>query len=331
MFKTILTIRIFFFLLCLFGSWLVWYANEDWERYLFLCLFTGASLGVLVILVDIFLKGFSLRGLTAVTFGLFVGWLIAFFISSSPLSEKGDPQNIFMVRLVLFLVMMYLGAVIALRGRDEFNLVIPYIRFVPHGVDVPLAVVDTSALIDGRIVGICASKFMGYGLVIPQFVLDELHRVADSSDPQRQAKGRKGLEVLNLLKKMEHVDMRIHQSDVGNRQNIDAKLVFLAQSLKARLLTTDFNLAQMAEFHAVEWLNLNALAKSMRQELTVGESLEVELVKAGKEPGQAVGFLNDGSMVVVNDGKNLIGQLVQVEIQSILPSAGGKMIFAHAV
>jgi uncharacterized protein YacL len=172
---------------------------------------------------------------------------------------------------------------------------------------------------------------MGYGLVIPRFVLDELHLVADSSDPQRQAKGRKGLEVLNQLKRMEHVDMRIHESDVGNRKNIDAKLVFLAQSLKARILTTDYNLAQMAEFHAVEWLNLNALAKAMRQELTVGESLEVELVKIGKEPGQAIGYLNDGSMVVVNDGKKLIGQLVQVEIQSILPSAGGKMIFANAV
>ena len=327
--KTLLIIRVFFFALCVFGSWLVWYANKDWEDYLFVSLFIGGCLGAFVILVDLFLKGFSLRGLTAVTFGLFVGWLIAYFISASPLLESGEPQTLFMVRLVLFIVMTYLGAVIALRGQDELNLVIPYIRFVPHGVEVPLVVVDTSALIDGRLVDICASKFMGYGLVIPRFVLDELHRVADSTDPQRQAKGRKGVESLNALKALEHVDIRIHESDISNRQNVDAKLIFLAHSLKAKIITTDFNLAKLAEFDKVDWLNLNALAKALNPEMNVGETLEIELVKAGKESGQAVGFLNDGSMVVVNDGQSLIGSRVTVEVQSILPSAGGKMIFAN--
>ncbi len=329
--KTILTLRVFFFLVCLFGGWLVWYVIDDWKEYLFLCLFIGGSLGALVILVDIFLKGFSLRGLTALTFGLFVGWLIAFFISESPLFESGDPQTIFLSRLVLFVVMMYLGSVIALRGRDEFNIVIPYTRFVPHGVDVPLVVVDTSALIDGRIYGICASRFMGYALVIPRFTLDELQHIADSPDPQRQAKGRKGLEVLNELNQLENIDIRIHESDVSNRRNVDSKLIFLAQSLKAKLITTDHNLAQMAKFHSVEWLNINALAKALNPELNIGETLEVDLVKAGREPGQAVGFLSDGSMVVVNEGRRLIGQKVRVEVQTVLPSAGGKMVFAKVI
>ncbi len=329
--KTIVTIRIFFLLICFLGSWLVWYSIKDWEDSLYLVLFTGLSIGVLVVLVDIFLKGFSLRGLTAMTFGLFVGWLIAYFVSESPLFESGDPDTLYLVRMALFVIMMYLGAVIAMRGRDEFNLVIPYIRFVPHGVDVPLVVLDTSILIDGRISGICASKFLGYGIVIPRFILNELQRIADSPDPQRQSKGRKGLETLNKLRKMTHLDLRIHESDVSRGQNVDAKLIFLANSLKARIMTTDYNLAQLAEFNNVEWLNLSSLARALNPELNIGETLEVELVKPGKEPGQAVGFLNDGSMVVVNEGQNLLGQHVRIEVQSVLPSAGGKMIFAKAV
>jgi uncharacterized protein YacL len=331
MYKTIVILRIFFFLICITGSYLVCYSIPDWDQYRTLAVFIGASIGILVILIDVFLKGFSLRGLTALTFGLFVGWLFALFISSSPLFENGDPQILFLVRLSLFVILMYLGAVIALRGRDEFNLVIPYVRFEPHGVDVPLVVLDTSILIDGRIIAICESKFMGYALVIPRFVLDELQRIADSSDVQRQTKGRKGLEVLNQLRKMKHLDLRIHESDVSKQQKVDAKLVFLAQSMNAKIMTTNFNLAQMAEFHTIDWLNINALAKALNPDFNIGEIFDVELVKEGKEPGQAVGFLNDGSMVVVNDGNNLIGQSVRIEVQSILPSAGGKMVFAKAV
>lgn len=326
--KTIFIIRVIFFFLAVAASYLVCYTIEEWDRYRWLAIFVGSSIGFLVILVDLLLKGFSLRGLTALTFGLFIGWMMAHFLSTSPLFETGDPQILYLSRLSLFVILMYLGAVIALRGKDDFNLVIPYIRFVPHGVDVPLAVVDTSALIDGRIVGICESMFLGHALVIPRFVLEELHNIADSHDPQRQAKGRKGLEVINHLKKIKNLDLRNHESEVDKPQKVDAKLIFLAQSMNAKLLTTDYNLAQMAEFHSVEWLNINALAKALNADLIVGETLEVDLVKPGKEPGQAVGFLRDGSMVVVNEGDDLIGENVTVEVQSILPSAGGKMIFA---
>src|SRR5690606_13324879 len=156
----------------------------------------------LTILVDVLLKGFSLRGLSAVTFGLAAGALIAFLIGTSPLLEEGDSQVIFLARLSLFVICSYLGAVIALRGKDEFNLVIPYVRFVPHEVQVPLIVVDTSALIDGRIVKICQSAFISSALVIPRFVLNELHKIADSTDPARKAKGRRGLVVLNQLKQV---------------------------------------------------------------------------------------------------------------------------------
>lgn len=329
--KTLLPIRLVFIVLCAAGGWLVCYTIQEWDPYRLRATLIGLLIGVLVVLVDIMLKGFSLRGLSAITFGLAVGAVVAFIISSSPLFEYGDPQTVYLFRLALFLVCSYLGAVIALRGKDEFNLVIPYVRFVPHDVDVPLVVVDTSALIDGRVAKVCEAGFINAALVIPRFVLEELQHVADSADPLRQARGRRGLEVLNDLRRIKNLDLRIHESEVSKRQDVDAKLVFLAQSMRAKLLTTDYNLAKMAEFHGVPWLNLNHLAAALRQELSVGDTIEVNLVKLGKEEGQAVGFFDDGSMVVVNAARSYVGRRVTAEITSVLPSAGGKMVFARFV
>jgi uncharacterized protein YacL len=327
--KTLLPIRLVFVTLCTAAGWLVSYTILAGESYRNIAAFVGLGIGVLIVLVDILLKGFSLRGLSAVTFGIGVGALIAHMISVSPLLETGEPATIYLVRLALFIICPYLATVIALRGKDEFNLIIPYVRFVPHEVDVPLVVVDTSVLIDGRVARVCETGFLTAALVIPRFVLNELRAVADSPDPHKQARGRRGLEVLNELRKIKHLDIRITESQVARREEVDAKLVFLAQSMRAKLLTTDYNLAKMAEFHGVPWLNLNSLAKSLRPELMIGERIDIDLVKPGKEEGQAVGYIEDGSMVVVNGGRTLIGKRVQAEIISVLPTAGGKMIFAR--
>ena len=330
--KTLLVIRILFIALCAVASWLLCYTVEEWDHRRGLAVAIGLMIGSLVVLVDLMLKGFSLRGMTAVTFGLGVGALIAWLISSSPLLNppgKGDPQTVYLVQLALFIICTYLGTVIALRGKDDFNLVIPYVRFVPHEVDVPLIVVDASALIDGRIARVCQTQFIGAALIIPTFVLDELQAIADSPEPVKQARGRRGLQVLNELRAIKHIDIRIHQSEVARRQDIEAKLVFLAQSMRAKLLTTDTNLATIAKFQGVSWLNLHALEAALRPELVIGESIAVELLKPGKEDGQALGYLSDGSMVVVNNGRAFVGKRVSAEIIGVLPNAGGKMIFAN--
>ena len=326
--STLWPIRIVFVAICAAAGWLVCYTIREWDQYRALATFAGFSLGLLMVLVDIMLRGFSLRGLSAVTFGLGVGLLVAYLLSVSPLLEEGDQQIIYLVRLGLFLVCSYLATVIALRGKDEFNLVIPYVRFVPHEVDVPLVVVDSSALIDGRIVRVCEAGFLSAALVIPRFVLQEIQSIADSDDPHKQARGRRGLEVLNQLRQIKRLDLRVPESDAKTGE-LEAKLVFIAQSMKARLLTNDYNLAKMAEFQGVQWLNLHALSKALRPQLVLGETLEIELVKAGKEDGQAVGYLEDGSMVVVAEGRPHIGQTVHVEITSIVPSSAGKLIFAR--
>ena len=247
--KTILIFRIFFLTMSLMACVLLSYVVEEWT--LLPVVFVGMSVAALVILTDILLQGFSLRGLSAITFGLAIGGLIAYLISTSPLFEplEADPrlaETLFLSRLALYVISMYLATVVALRGKDEFNLVIPYVRFSSQSVEVPLVVVDTSALIDGRIAAICQSRWFGYSLIVPRFVLEELQSVADSSDPARKEKGRKGLEVLNRIRKMKHVDLRIYQSDVPDRDAVDSKLVYLAEAMKAKLLSTDYNLAKLA-------------------------------------------------------------------------------------
>ena len=327
--KTFLVIRIVFFALCLFGSWLISYATG---MDISLVMLVGTGIGILVILIDIYLKGFSLSGFTALTFGLAIGAAASFLISSSPLFEplENDPRFVsivFLTRLVLTIVLMYLGAVIALRGRDEFYLVIPYVRFDPKFSEHPIIIIDTSALIDGRIASLCRSRWLTYGLVIPSFVLQELQGIADSSDTKKRERGRKGLKVLNELRGM-RIDLRIHEIDMDSKDTVDEKLVLLASTMRARLLTTDYNLAQLAQFRGVEWLNLNELSQALIPDIEIGNVFALDLVKAGKEAGQAVGYLRDGSMVVVDDARKMIGKHVEVEISSIIPSAGGKMIFA---
>jgi uncharacterized protein YacL len=328
--RTLLPIRLVFVPLCAAAGFLVCVSSADTFAYRWIGLVMGGLLGLLLVLTDVMLKGFSLRGLSALTFGLAIGTLISFLISVSPLFSGGDQQTMYLVRLVLFLSSTYLCTVIAMRGKDEFNLVIPYVRFVPHEVDVPLIVVDTSALIDGRIARVCAAGFTPGALVIPQFVLKELRQVADAADPVRRARGKRGLDVLRELRAIKHLDVRIQDSDV-RKGDLEAKLVFLAGSMKAKILTVDDNLAKMAEFHGVACLNPARLAQAVQPQLVMGEQLELEMLKLGKEPDQAVGYLPDGSMVVVNQGAPLIGKRALIEILSVIPSGSGRMVFARRV
>jgi uncharacterized protein YacL len=328
---TLLVIRCLFFFVCVLCGFLVAYAVPEWDAYRWVAVGASACIGALVILIDMMLKGFSIRGLSAATFGMFIGWVASAILSSSPLFDKGDPQFLYLFRIALFVVLSYFGAVIALRGKDEFNFIIPYVRFEPGHTEAPLAILDASALIDGRIVGVCESHFMGYNLVVPSFVIDELHRIADSREAQKRERGRYGMETLNKLRAMPFVNIHVHDCELARGEKLENKLIFVATSLNAKLLTTDYNLAQVAKFHNVEWLNLNTLARSLRAECVVGQHIEVSLVKEGKEPDQAVGYLPDGSMVVVTDGVECIGKQVVAEVQNILPSAGGRMIFANIV
>lgn len=190
------------------------------------------------------------------------------------------------------------------------------------------ALIDTSALIDGRLADIVASGFCDLDLVVPEFVLRELQHVADSPEPMRRARGRRGLDALQALRNSPRLPARVVSDDVDDEQAVDLKLVALALRRGAALITTDFNLNKLAGIREVVVLNVNDLAHALRPVVIPGESLRVTIVKDGKEPGQGVGYLADGTMIVVEQGRGLAGRTVEVVVTSAIQTAAGKMFFA---
>ncbi|MGC8874270.1 MAG: PIN/TRAM domain-containing protein, partial [Chloroflexia bacterium] len=189
--------------------------------------------------------------------------------------------------------------------------------------------VDSSAIIDGRIADLCRTGFLTGPLIVPRFILRELQRIADADDAVRRKRGRRGLEVLNRLQKEGAVPVQISDLDVPEARDVDTKLVQLARAHGWPILTTDYNLNRVAELQGVTVLNIHDLAQSVRPVVQPGEELTVQLVHEGKEPGQGVGYLDDGTMVVVEGGKDRVGQQLHVTVSRLLSTSAGRIVFAH--
>ena len=271
----------------------------------------------------------SVRGFSAAVFGLLFGLIMAKLVSDALALISFDIGTMAILRVALTWAFCYLGMAMALRGRHEFNVVIPYVRLSRQDRREDIYLVDTSAIIDGRLVDLCKARFIEGRVTIPRFVLKELQNVADSTDPLKRSRGRRGLEALNLLRQLPTIDVRIHEEELPSVPEIDAKLVKLAQLLGTRIITNDFNLNKVAEFQNVSVLNVNELAQALRPVVLPGEALDVKLIKEGKEAHQAVGYLDDGTMVVVENGRSLIGQSVHGVVTSVLQTSAGRMVFVR--
>jgi uncharacterized protein YacL len=328
---TLLMLRVVFLILSALGSWTISQLDPEWARHPLIALAVGLGGGAAVIGIDLVTKSFSLRGLSAITFGLFTGTVISYFVGNSVLFSKVDPQTNLVAQIILFLVCTYLAMVIALRGKDEFNLVIPYIKFTRENKPERLVLLDTNVIIDGRIQEVCESGFLDAVLIVPRFILNELQYIADAGDETKRTRGRRGLEVLKTLQRNPHVEIKIHDNEVPHVKEVDGKLVHLAMVLPAEIVTNDYNLARVAELQHVRVLNLNELAKALRPVVLPGEKLQVRLVKEGREAQQAVGYLDDGTMIVVNRARRLLGQEVDVVIERVLHTSAGRMVFAEVM
>jgi uncharacterized protein YacL len=291
----------------------------------------GFGFGWLMIAIDEMLKGFSLRAFSATTFGLLLGTVVALLIDSSGLFEYAEhTATRWLIRLGLFLSFGYIGIVLAMRSnKEDFSLIIPYVRFAPQNKPDNLLLLDTSAVIDGRVADLVEANFIEGIIVVPRFVLKELQLIADSSDPVKRARGRRGLEILNRIQRNTKNEVKIHDGDFPEEKDVDAKLIRLARNLNAKLFTNDYNLGKIAELQSVNHVNLHELAKSMRVVLLPGEVLSLRIVREGKDKGQGVGYLPDGTMVVVNNGHSAIGQQVEVQVQSLLQTGAGIIVFAE--
>ncbi len=290
----------------------------------------GFGFGWLLIAVDEMLKGFSLRAFSATTFGLLLGMVVALLIDRSGLFDNVAEAQRWLIRLCLFLAFGYIGIVLAMRSnKEDFSLIIPYVRFAPQNKPDNILLLDTSAIIDGRVADLIEAKFVEGLIVVPRFVLKELQQIADSHDPIKRARGRRGLEMLNRIQRNTRNEVKIHDGDFPDEKEVDAKLVRLARNLNAKLYTNDFNLGKIAELQSVNYVNLHELAKSMRTVLLPGETLSLRIVREGKDKGQGVGYLPDGTMVVVNRGQPCIGQQVEAQVQSLLQTGAGIIVFAE--
>lgn len=283
--------------------------------------------GIIVVL-EVVMRRFSIRNLSAAVFGLIFGFFMAWILTNV---LKLIPMSIELfssLQIILILIFCYLGMIIAMRGKDEFNLIIPYVKFVRQDEHEDIVLLDTSVIIDGRIADIFQTKFIAGRIVIPRFVLRELQQIADSQDSLKRNRGRRGLDILNKIQKDSALNVRIQEEDFPEIKDVDAKLVKLAQLLGAKVTTNDFNLNKIAELQGVTVLNINELANALRPVVLPGEAMDIRISKEGKEHNQGVGYLDDGTMVVVDNTRHLIGQVIKVTITSVLQTSAGRMIFA---
>ena len=291
----------------------------------------GFGFGGLLIAVDEMLKGFSLQAFSAATFGLVLGTIIAWLIDRSELFVYVDQYPVrWLIRLSLFIGFSYIGMVLAMRSnKEDFFLIIPYVRFSPRDQPEKLLLLDTSVIIDGRIADLIDARFLEGVVVVPRFVLRELQVVADSEDPTKRERGRRGLEMLNRIQRNEFNEVKIHETGAEvEGENVDNSLVRLAKLLNATLYTNDYNLGKIAELQHVRHVNLNELATALKPVILPGEALRLKIVREGKDKHQGVGYLGDGTMIVVNHARERVGETVDVVVSSLLQNSTGTMIFA---
>jgi uncharacterized protein YacL len=270
----------------------------------------------------------SVRGLSSAVFGLLFGLIMAKLVSDTMTLIAFDKNLVYSLRVILTLVFCYLGMIMAMRGRDEFNIIVPYVKFSRQDQKDDIILLDTSVIIDGRIADICKTGFLDGKFIVPRFVLKELQQIADSSDSLKRERGRRGLDIISKLQKNPNIDVKIHNDDFPEIEEVDLKLVKLAKVLSAKIFTNDYNLNKVSEIQGIKVLNVNELANSLRPVVLPGEVMEIRLIKEGKEYNQGVGYLEDGTMVVVDNGRRLIGQNVKLVVGSVLQTAAGRMIFA---
>jgi uncharacterized protein YacL len=236
------------------------------------------------------------------------------------------------VTLLLTVICCYVTISTLLQTKDEFRFIIPYVEFSKQVKGGRPLVLDTSVIIDGRIADICETRFIDTKLIVPRFVLQELQSVADSSDKLKRNRGRRGLDMLKRMQGNSKVELQIHEANLPELRDIhkvDERLVEMAKALGARVVTNDYNLNKIAQLQGVEVINLNELANALKSVALPGEGMTVRLVKPGDQLGQGVGYLEDGTMVVVEQGKSAIGHDVVITVTSVLQTPAGRMIFGR--
>ncbi|HJT90028.1 MAG TPA: PIN domain-containing protein [Bryobacteraceae bacterium] len=300
------------------------YALDPFAAPPWLAAVGGLVLGILIIFFEIRLEQISLKRLIGAAFGSVLGIFGAFLMSLVLGRATSEP----FLQILLLLWMTYVGLIVGAKKGDMLNLsALGGIFGGEKSSKKSFKILDTSVIIDGRIADIAETGFLDGVLVIPQFVLRELQLVADSADSMKRNRGRRGLDILQRIQKMAHLNVQIVEEDFPHVRDVDMKLIELAKIYDCKIITNDFNLNKVAQLHGVEVLNINELANSLKPIVLPGETMRVFILKEGKEYNQGVAYLDDGTMVVVDNAKKMISKTVDIAVTSVLQTTAGKMIF----
>jgi uncharacterized protein YacL len=306
-----------------------------------LMLMITLSIGVLVVCVDILSPRRKLAIFSGTFLGLIVGITTSFGFSfivallvDRYMPESTDAQRAAIttyLNIVIAVVFSYLAISFILQTKDDFRFIIPYVEFAKQTKGARPVLLDTSVLIDGRIADIAETGILECRLIVPRFVLAELQTVADSGDKLKRNRGRRGLDVLQRLQSNKRTEIVLYDSSARDAgpEDVDGKLMNLAADLSARVLTNDFNLNKVASLRGVDVININDLANALKPVVLPGERMTVRLLKSGESPGQGVGYLVDGTMVVVEQGRQHINEEIEFTVTSVLQTSAGKMIFGR--
>jgi uncharacterized protein YacL len=293
-------------------------------------------IGLAAVAIDMFVRNKEITTISAVYFGLLLGLVLGAlfsmalepFVQDIPeLKDLAQP-----LRLLITLVCCYVSVSTLLQTKDEFRFIIPYVEFSKQVKGGRPLVLDTSVIIDGRIADICDTRIIDTKLIVPRFVLQELQSIADSADKLKRNRGRRGLDMLKRMQNNPKVELQVHEAnlpELREMQKVDERLVVFAKALGARVVTNDYNLNKIAQLLGVDVINLNEVANSLKSVALPGEALAVRIVKPGDQLGQGVGYLDDGTMVVVEQGRSAIGQEVSITVTSVLQTPAGRMIFGR--
>jgi uncharacterized protein YacL len=287
------------------------------------------AVGVLMMVLETRIRRAPFRVLWSAGLGLIVGLLMGWLFGAVYQSVVQTPAMAAFVRIFFVVIMPYIGVLIGTKKPEWFDPAHLLSLFKEKRAGRSFKILDTSVIIDGRIADLCDTGFVEGTLVIPQFVLKELHLVADSPDALKRQRGRRGLDVLDHLQKSSQVEVVLSDTDFPEARDVDSKLIELAKSTDGKIVTNDFNLNKVARIHGIKVLNINELVNSLRPVALPGESMNVFILKEGKEKEQGVAYLEDGTMVVVDNARRMIGQAVDVTVTSVLQTTVGKMIFGR--
>ncbi len=321
-----LGIRIVFVVVCVAAG----YHFEPFHLSRLLASLAGFLFAVAVILFEVRLRRASLRRLIGAVIGSILGMLGAYLTSLVLMNTSMPAGERSFFSLIVFLVMTYIGLIVGANKGDMLNLqALGGLFGSERNLRHTFKVLDTSVIIDGRIADIAEAQFLDGAVVIPQFVLRELQLVADSADPLKRQRGRRGLEVLQRIQKIPNLDVQIAEDDFQNVADVDMKLIELAKRYDAKIITNDFNLNKVATLQGIEILNVNQLANALKPVVLPGETMRVFVLREGKEYNQGVAYLDDGTMVVVDAARKMINKTIDITVTSVHQTTAGKMIFGR--